>query len=344
MKIVSTTVKRHAPVTAGGCVRITDWTTGEQVAERPVFPTNPSIDDPNPRGNSRGGRGVVICDGAIVVANYHTLEVCDGQLRPIGTISKGNFAGIHELSHRGERLFVASTANNSAAELSLEAIRAVVAGENCAMPAHHWWPTENAEACEQLGIPQTLYPNKFSDNRLRHLDLHNRGKAGHLHLNAVDADANAVYALLNKPGVILRLDTMQVVLRHPSLEGAHNLNFIAPNRAWVVSTRTGRLVECDVQQGEVRPIINLNETPFAKKVLAKRWWGQRWPLGASSGRNSATRPLFWRGLAVNDDWILIGTSPAAILVFDRRTQAYHSVLPFSRDVREIIHGIACWDA
>lgn len=348
MRIVFTTVIRQAPVAAGGWARVAEWPSGRLLAERPVAPADPSVLDPNPRGNSRGGRGVVVAGDALVIANYHTLEVCDRALQPVGKFSHGNFAGIHEIMRRGGRLFVASTAVNAAAEVPLEDVlgAASAAGKPAAPAAvRFWWPTEEPAVCEQLGVPTTSYPDKQADNRLRHLDLHNRGHAGHLHLNAVDADGDQAYALLNKPGAILRLDTpgsMEVVLRHPLLEGAHNLEFVGPGRAWVVGTRSGLLLECDLYAGRVRPLIDLAASPFAREVARgasepRAWSWRRW-LGRE--RAPTARPLFWRGLAMDDDWIFVGTSPAAILGFDRRTFAYQGVVRFGANVREIVHGIA----
>ncbi len=313
------------------------------------MPSDPSVNDPNPRGNSRGGRGVVIAGDAIVVANYHTLEVCDRNLQVAHTFSHGNFAGIHEIMRRGERLFVASTAINAAAEVPLEAVlgAAIATGSRPTPDAvRFWWPTEEPAVCEQLGVPPTRYPDKQADNRLRHLDLHNRGHAGHVHLNAVDADGDAIYALLNKPGAILRLGRsgwMEVVLRHPLLEGAHNLEFVGPGQAWVVGTRPGLLLECDVNAGTVKPLIDFTATPFAREMAQggnkpRTWsWLRRERIPVAT--DAVARPLFWRGLAVDDNWIFVGTSPAAILGFDRRTFAYRGVVRFSANLREIVHGI-----
>ncbi|MEX1075758.1 MAG: hypothetical protein WED27_04830 [Pirellulales bacterium] len=353
MRIVFSTVVRHAPIAAGGWARVAEWPSGRLLAERPVVPTDPSVIDPNPRGNSRGGRGVVVAGKAVLVANYHTLEVCDRNLQVMGTFSHGNFAGIHEIMRRGERLFVASTAVNAAAEVPLEAVlgAAAAAGMPPAPAAvRFWWPTEEPAVCERLGVPATNYPHKQADNRLRYLDLNNRGHAGHLHLNAVDADGEQVYALLNKPGAILRLNgpgSMEVVLRHPLLEGAHNLEFVGPGRAWVVGTRSGLLLECDLVGGMVRPLIDLAATPFAREVARGGGEPQTWPWlpwlqreAAPTAAEAAARPLFWRGLAVDADWIFVGTSPAAILGFDRLSFAYQGVVRFGANVREIVHGIA----
>jgi hypothetical protein len=352
MRLVFTTVVRQAPVAAGGSVRMFEWPSGRLLAERAVAPVDPPVVDPNPRGNSRGGRGVAFLPDAIVIATYHTLEICDLSLQAVGAFSHGNFAGIHEIRRRGKRLFVASTANNAAAQIAIEAVlngQAAVPKPAALADVRFWWPTEDRAVCEQIGVPTTAYPDKRADNRLRYLDLHNRGHAGHLHLNAVDADGDRVYALLNKPGVIVRLDdsgAIKVVLRDRLLEGAHNLDFIKPGRAWVVGTRAGLLLECDLGAGLVRPLIDLAATPFARglgrgegKPHSQSWCrcGRAWPSAATE---AASKPLFWRGLAVDDDWIFVGTSPAAILGFDRRTFAYRGVVRFSSDVREIVHGLA----
>ncbi len=310
------------------------------------MPEDPPVIDPNPRGNSRGGRGIVVLDNAILVANYHTIEVCDRLLNPIGRISNGNFAGIHEIAKRGDRLFVASTANNTAVVLSMtEVERSLKGGPHAKLlvSPQFWWPTEQPAVCSVLKIPQTIYHNKQNDNRLRYLDLHNRGKAGHLHLNAIDADGDRVYALLNKLGAILNLNEMKVVLRHPWLEGAHNLEFVGPQLAYVVSTKHGLLLECELTQEKVQPLIDLNATPFAKGLTNERRLG-RWLRFFGQVREERSVPtarsLFWRGLAMNDDWIFIGTSPASILGFNRTTLAYQGVIQLSENISEGIHGIA----
>jgi hypothetical protein len=158
LTLVFTTVVRNAPVSAGGEAIRFQWPSGQILARRPVVPSDPAVNDPNPRGNSRGGRGVVIAGDAIVVANYHTLEVCDRNLQVVHTFSHGNFAGIHEIMRRGERLFVASTAINAAAEVPLEAVlgTAIATGSRPTPDAVRlWWPTEEPAVCEQLGVPPT---------------------------------------------------------------------------------------------------------------------------------------------------------------------------------------------
>lgn len=342
LDLFCTTVIRHAPVSAGGEVLRLEWPLGRVLARRPVIPQSPSIDDPNPRGNSRGGRGLAICDDMLIVASYHSLEICDWNLQKRSVFSDGNFVGIHEISLRDERLFVACTAINAAAQLPLDMIRQVTIRmePEDKKRLRYWWPTESEAICHALRIPLTSYEAKEADNRLRYLDFHNRGKSGHLHLNAIDADTRGTYALLNKPGAILQLDPLRIVLHHPLLEGAHNLRVHEPGRAYVVSTRAGALVECDLRLGTVKPLLNLNDTPFARAVIAgsrpSLWYRFR---RSPAVEDQSAKPLFWRGLAMNSEFLFVGTSPAAILAFDRRNFSYCGAVVLSRNVREIVHGL-----
>ncbi len=60
-RLVFGTVVRNAPVKQGGELVLLDWKKKTVIKTVPVFPDNPSMDDdPNPRGNTRGCKGIAI--------------------------------------------------------------------------------------------------------------------------------------------------------------------------------------------------------------------------------------------------------------------------------------------
>src|SRR5438105_11528205 len=90
-------VIRSAPLDSGGELVRLDWERKKVLAKVAVIPTDPVIRDPNPRGGTRGGRGILVEDGQVYVASYHTLHVFDRDLQPVRCISNPFFAGLHEL-------------------------------------------------------------------------------------------------------------------------------------------------------------------------------------------------------------------------------------------------------
>jgi hypothetical protein len=54
-KLYLSTVFRYAPVDQAGELLMVDWETKQVEKSVPVFPKALKFEDPNPRGNSRGG-------------------------------------------------------------------------------------------------------------------------------------------------------------------------------------------------------------------------------------------------------------------------------------------------
>jgi hypothetical protein len=57
MRVFVSTVVRGAPVEAGEELISLDWQKKKVLNRVPIFPTNPTIPDPNSRGGVRRGRG-----------------------------------------------------------------------------------------------------------------------------------------------------------------------------------------------------------------------------------------------------------------------------------------------
>src|SRR5574340_1022924 len=97
MDVFFSTIVRTAPIKqAGELVRL-NWDTKKIVAKVPIYPDNPEVDDPNPRGNTRGGRGIIVLDDKIICASWHTLKFYDHDLNEIGGITNPKLVDLHEL-------------------------------------------------------------------------------------------------------------------------------------------------------------------------------------------------------------------------------------------------------
>src|SRR3982751_2230121 len=93
---VSTVVRGTAPEFGGELLSL-DWKTKRILKRVPVLTTNPALDDPNPRGGARGGRGITLLQDELFVASYHSLLGYDFDLNPTRRIDNFHFAGVHEI-------------------------------------------------------------------------------------------------------------------------------------------------------------------------------------------------------------------------------------------------------
>src|ERR1051325_6947797 len=110
MRVFVSTVVRGTPTeTGGGELLSLDWKTKRVLKRVPIAPTNPPIDDPNPRGGGRGGRGIVLLPDELFVASYHSLLGYDFDLNPTRRIDNHQFAGLHELKLVEDGIWACST-------------------------------------------------------------------------------------------------------------------------------------------------------------------------------------------------------------------------------------------
>src|SRR5262245_43842841 len=103
MDVFIGTVHRGATVARGGELVAIDWAQKRVRGAVAIHPDHPNLDhDPNPRGNSRGCRGIVFDGEQVVASDYHTLHFFTRDLRQVRTLSHGLMVGIHELHADGD--------------------------------------------------------------------------------------------------------------------------------------------------------------------------------------------------------------------------------------------------
>jgi hypothetical protein len=331
-RVYFSTVVRGGRMEESGEVVLVDWAEKRVVRRVPIYPTDPPIDDPNPNGNARGGRGIQLMNGSVVVASYHTLKIFDPELRLRRDVSHGLLAGLHEgFPVDDDRLWVASTALDAAVEIDLR--DGSVGGQA--------WPRERAEFQRALGL-EPLEIDKDADNRRRFLARSFQKSASHLHLNAVAIHDGNLFALLNGPGCIVNLTRCEIVVRNPHLQGAHNLVFDDRGAAIVNDTR-GRAVRIyDVRLGRPVRSIDLMVFPQIRRLLRR---GRAVNLARKGlratklTRKTAPRPLWVRGLDRSEGRLYVGISPAAVLCLDETTGDLIEIFAYSSDARVCVHGL-----
>jgi len=327
MDVYFSTVVRGAPIEKGGELVRLDWDTKRVLGRKAIVPRDPDVDDPNPRGSSRGGRGILVRHDELLVANYHSLLRFDRRLNPLSGHTDNLFVGLHELAQVEDRVWLAATS-----------IDAAIAIDDAGRVVDTWWPRECPELQKHLGL-EPLEIDKTADNRLRFLG--DSSLAGsHTHLNAVAVEDGELYALLNRYGVIWNATTGRPFAEHPALVGAHNLLFIG-GRVLVNDTRGKRVLVFDPEGGLVRAIDLLGFTAVARLHRRHR---PRYLLQVAAkkllGTRVVARPLFVRGLAhLEGSRFLVGISPATILEIDIDSGELLDQFRYSRDVRVCPHGL-----
>jgi hypothetical protein len=331
MKVAFGTVVRGAPINRGGELGLLDWETGRIERRIPIVPRDPDLGhDANPRGNSRGCRGIAVVDGQLVAANYHTLQFFGPDLREARRLSHGLMAGLHEIWSPGDgTLWVTSTAIDAALRYDLASGDLLEAR----------WPCEHPELRKHLGL-EPLALDTTADNRQTFLNQ----SGTQLHLNAVAGWRGRLVGLFNRRGCIADLDSGRVLIEQEHLRGAHNLVAL-PNGTVLVNDTSRKAVRCydlDARR-EVRALHLLDYPEVARHWRIGRWqilWRGVLSTIVPGVRRPPAMALMVRGLAYHKGHVLIGVSPAAIVRLDWETGKLVGFRRISRSVGECIHGLA----
>ena len=333
MQVYFGTVVRNAPVNAGGELVSLDWDTKRVRAKTPIFPADPDLShDANPRGNGRGCRGLFVYNGSVVAANYHSLLVFDHGLRLQRTITHGLMAGLHETySAEGRTLWITSTPLEGALEYDLET----------GALKRSLWPREIASLQYELNLTP-FEIDKETDNRERYLNRKLKDDPSHLHFNAVAGWRDEIYGLLNSFGVIANLSTGEVVIRTDELRGAHNLIINEEGLAFTNDTLGRASMIFDLNTRKLVERIEVLSYPWARSLMrcariSARFQSTLHRVGMAPARPG--RELFVRGLALHEDRLFVGMSPASVMEFDWKTKRLVSAYRYSTNVNACVHGL-----
>lgn len=335
MQVFFSTVVRNAPLSRSGEVVRVDWPSKQVVARAPVYATNPTLDDPNPRGGSRGGRGIEILGNELLVSTYHTLKVFDLNLRHLRDIAHPLMVQLHETRLTPpNKVWFTSTAIDAAVELDL----------STGQGTRQFWPREHPLLQKKFGLVP-LDIDKNADNRA--LFVRRRADASHTHLNAVICWRDRILALLNRFGVVVDLESGDVVVEDKELEGGHNLGLLHDDVLVINDTR-GRTVRLYQLPGGT-PIkrIDLMRYPFVRRI--SRRFDAKFAAASALSRVPRVsvktfRPVFMRGLDIVDDHLFVGISPASVLRIDSESGDLVDYFAFASAVAVCVNGLRCLPA
>ncbi|MBI2221525.1 MAG: hypothetical protein HYU53_09995 [Acidobacteria bacterium] len=339
MNVYFSTVVRRAREGAGGEVVKVDWDRKRVLARAPVAAVNPTVRDPNPRGNTRGGRGILLDGDEVLVASYHSLLVFDRSLRLRRQVSHPLFVNLHEISWDGDGCIWATSTN----------IDAAVKVDRAGRMVHAWWPREDPVPAGRFRLTP-LALAKDGDNRTAFVGV-SANSHSHVHLNAATMWEGRPLMLFNRFGCVVRLDPTEVLIEDRALRGAHNL--LVADGHILINNTVGRAVHVYDGNGRLVTRIDLTAFDVVRRVLRRHAFAQAGCWLARHGRPSrifrplfqrvaTARPLFVRGLCATDrGTVLAGISPATILEIDWRRNTLVDVFSFSTDRHVCVHGLIC---
>ncbi|PID56920.1 hypothetical protein CSB45_09695 [candidate division KSB3 bacterium] len=320
MFVYFTTVRRKRSVKEGGELIQLNWEDKQLIQSIPLFPSDPDIIyDPNPRGNSRGGKGVIKYNNELLVGTYHTILVFDCNLRFKRKISNNLFVNIHEMDIVGEHIWVSST--------GIDCVLLVDLNGNT---LQSWWPREIPLLQNTFGLsPMNI--DKACDNRIRYLHGEMSNRDSHVHLNCVTNCREKTYILLNKLGVFVQIrPELKLIIHDKNIRGAHSARILDNGEVVVFcGSFKKRLLFYALKDGVLIKEIELLKFPEIKQ-LYKNYPDQPY-----------NKSIFVRGLdIINNRRLLLGISPASIIEIDIVHEMLVDFFQYSTDVGDAVHGLA----
>jgi hypothetical protein len=270
---------------------------------RQVLDWNTQDIDWRGRGWDRGLRGIAFGEDEAYLAASDELFVFDRDFRRIASYRNPYLKHAHEMTRRGDMIFIASTGFDC------------VLGFDLAKRAFTWGLSLSGEG-------ETLRARPFNP-----LNAAAPAASNLFHLNSVMATERGLYfAGLRTPG-LLHYAGEGLSLRASLPPGAHNAR---PFRDGVLFNDT----EADV----VRFV-----TPSHQRTFDVPSYPPERLTHAGLDYSRIARQAFGRGLCVvRDGVIAAGSSPATVTLHDLDENKTKAVVTLSMDVRTSIHGLALW--
>lgn len=275
--------------------------------------------DPNPRGGTRGARGIALGDGEIFVANFDTVHRYDSRWTLKHRISHPLCADIHDIALHDGALWVASTRNDRLLQFDMD---------GRLIDALDPWCSGVVE--EMFGIRRTGVdqPVDFRDPR-----SHESRATDRLHLNSFaflpSGDRLLSFGQVRVNGhcesALIRVRAnggTDLVHRLPSVEvPSHNIALLPDGR--ILHARTGN--------GEVQIIGAEGSGP--SRVT---------PAGATNSPSETvlrTRAGYIRGLCPIDNATVAVGIQNEVWIVDVHARRRVTRIKLSEDLRESVHSI-----
>jgi hypothetical protein len=253
------------------------------------------------RGAERGLRGVVKHNDCYYVAASSNLLKFDKDFRVLKNLENTYLKYVHEICLDDKNvIWLASTGFDALVRYSLDKERFV-----------------ESYQLNQGGGGYTAFDPKL-DNQINHRDA--------FHLNSVTSYRGMVFFCGVQMNHLGSLGPGGKWIHHGTVPaGTHNAQMFSPGK-FIMNHTQGHSVRITNTSGKVLRSGSVRKIPKAALV------------NSGLKENIAQQP-FARGLLVTDKYIVGGSSPAMITVYDRQTMRTIKEIRMSNDIRYTIHGI-----
>jgi hypothetical protein len=275
-RVAITSVVRYAvPTEISGCLRILDLERGRLSFVTPAPESTFRHHDPNPRGGTRGTRGVSVYGDRLVVANAERLFVFDNSWNLVAELSHPLMVDVHDVLAEERGVWVTST--------GIDLLLLVTWDGRL---AHEWTFRKDRALLKELGFRRRTLP--WADPALDLRDPRLRGKGyDRLHLNSLGRSDDGVLISFGRvvpddepqaerSSAILRVNEngagqpqltilhRQRGIRMPSHNVAEDGDLLVYN-----DSSGNRLVAVDRRSGETRCAVSVPGSPPYARGLAR---------------------------------------------------------------------------
>ena len=267
------------------------------------------------RGGDRGLRGIAFDSRHTYLAASDEVFIFDQQFRRVGSITNPYLRHCHEICIDNGLLYLTSTYYDSILVYDLEA-RRFIEGFTLRFTRPRRW-------LRRAGLNPRPAFTRFDP-------LSDRGPHGRdtTHLNSITVHEGRAFIGGVRLPWLMRLENRRCHVHAPLPPITHNAQ---PFRGGLLMNNTGAdRIELRDRDGRVTQdfeIPKFNEVPLSHADLPA----------------DHARPGFGRGLCVwNRRYLIGGSSPATISVYDVETGGCVRRINLSMDVRNAIHGLEVW--
>jgi hypothetical protein len=120
LALVSTIIRNTDPSASSGHIYVVDVEKQNVLQRSTIIEPPYKTLDPNPRGGTRGGRGIALGEDQIAIANYSMIFRYSPKWEFLGLISNPLTASIHDTVFQDGTLWVTSAANDLTLQMDME--------------------------------------------------------------------------------------------------------------------------------------------------------------------------------------------------------------------------------
>ncbi len=270
----------------------------------------------NPRGANRGGRGMAVMDGTLLVGVAQRILKFDSLLNYLGAIENPNFGSLHGVAVQGDTIWATSGLHDMIVNIDRNG--------KC---LELWRGHESQKLRRRFFLPRRVINTALDFPAERFLEDYVRYSAQELfHINALHIEDNAVYASLPRIRSVIRLDPSadglieRIVFTDPRLSLGHDL-ILWENRFLINDTHR-QSVRVYSRSGRLEKALDTMLVPLPRR--SRIFYSGGWQ----------------RGLAhLHDSVFLVGTSPATVFELDVRNNRIGQVMQIDSDINNSVHNI-----